>query len=80
MPLPPHRRLIWFLETALACLDETVAADDRLGVLPHWAKSDLRRMAAEIQDLLERVGRESPAGFFGDLEKFRALESLALTK
>jgi hypothetical protein len=61
MPLPPHRQLIWFLETAQDCLDEAVAADARLGVLPHWARVQLRDMADELADLLDRVGRESPA-------------------
>jgi hypothetical protein len=61
MTLPPHRRLIWLLETALACLDEAVEADAGCGVLPHWARSDLREMVDQLQDLLERVAREAPA-------------------
>ena len=56
--LPPHRRLIWHLETALDCLSEADAAD---GFLPHWATQAVRRMTEDLTELLERVGRESPA-------------------
>ena len=60
MPLPPHRRLIANLEAAQASLDEAVEADDRLGVLPHWARGQLREMAGELEELLERIARDAP--------------------
>ena len=60
MTLLPHRRLIASLETAQACLDEAVEADARLGVLPHWARGQLREMAEELEELLGRIARESP--------------------
>lgn len=59
--LPPHRRLVGFLETALDCLDTAREADDTLGVLPHWARGQVRAMAGELEDLLAHVARESPA-------------------
>ena len=61
MALPPHRQLIWFLETAQDCLQEAIDADARLGVLPHWAQSAVRAMADELAELLDRIGRESAA-------------------
>jgi hypothetical protein len=59
--LPRHRQLIWFLETALDCLVEAVEIDATLGVLPHWARGQVRAMAEELQDLLAHVAWESPA-------------------
>jgi hypothetical protein len=64
--LPPHRKLIWFLETAQDCLDEAVAADARLGVLPHWARGQVREMAEELEDLLASLARAAP-GILGPL-------------
>ena len=32
-----------------------------MGVLPHWSRTQLRAMAEELEDLLARVARESPA-------------------
>ena len=39
---------------------EASALDDTLGVLPHWARSQVRALAGELEDLLAHVGRESP--------------------
>ena len=64
--LPPHRQLVWFLETARDCLEE---ADEAVGYLPHWAAQAVRAMAEDLSDLLTRVARESPAlGPLGDDE------------
>jgi hypothetical protein len=57
---PPHRRVVGFLEAGLDCLDEATSLDDTLGVLPHWARMQVRAMAEELADLLARVARESP--------------------
>ena len=46
--------------TALDCLEEAREADDTLGVLPHGARGQLRTMAEDLSDLLDRVARESP--------------------
>jgi hypothetical protein len=43
--LPPHRRLIGFLEAALGCLEEAIEVDNTLRVLPHWAHGQVRTMA-----------------------------------
>ena len=56
--LRPHRQLVWHLETALDCLDAAVELD---GFLPHFAQRQVRQMAADLESLLERVGREVPA-------------------
>jgi hypothetical protein len=56
--LPPHRRLVAFMETALDCLDEAVEAD---AYLPHWAQVQVREMAEDLEALLERVAHEAPA-------------------
>ena len=70
--LPPHRQLRQLLEVALDCLDEATSLDDTLGVLPHFARGQLRTMAEDLSDLLERVARESPAlGPLSDTEGLR---------
>ena len=59
--LPPHRQLRQLLEVALDCLDEATSLDDTIGVLPHWARGQLRTMAEDLSDLLDRIARESAA-------------------
>jgi hypothetical protein len=54
--MPPHRRLVANLELALECLDEAAT----LGFLPHWGEQQVRMLADDLADLLERVGREIP--------------------
>jgi hypothetical protein len=54
--LPPHRQLIWYLETALDCLDEAGELD---GYLPHHAAQALRTMAEDLAELCDRLGREA---------------------
>jgi hypothetical protein len=56
--LPPHRQLVWYLESALDCLDEAHEAD---AYLPYWAAQAVRRMVEDLESLLERVAREVPA-------------------
>jgi hypothetical protein len=58
--LPRHRRLVWFLETALDCLEEALEINATLGVLPHWARTQLRTMADELAELFEHLEREAP--------------------
>jgi len=53
--LRPHRRLMAFLETALDCLEEAVALNATLGVLPHWAE-----MAETLAALFGPLEREGP--------------------
>jgi hypothetical protein len=55
--MPPHRRLIAYLELALECLDEARTLD---GFLPHWAQTEVAQMADDLAELLERVGHEMP--------------------
>jgi hypothetical protein len=67
--LPPHRQLIWYLETALDALDEAGELD---GFLPHWAQTTLGTLGEDLETLLERVGRETPAlGPLSDAEAER---------
>jgi hypothetical protein len=55
--LPPHRRLVWWLEMARECLEEARELD---GYLPHWGQTEVGRMAEDVGDLLDRVAREIP--------------------
>jgi hypothetical protein len=58
--LPPHRRLVGFLDAALDCLEEAVRLDDTCGVLPHWARGQLRTMTEELAELFAPLAREAP--------------------
>jgi hypothetical protein len=53
---PPHRRLVAFLETALDALGEAAELD---GYLPHHTAQAVRRMAEELAELCDRLGREA---------------------
>jgi hypothetical protein len=57
-PLPPHRRLVWYVETALDCLNEAKELD---GFLPHPAQRDLRQMTEDLVDMLDALAGASPA-------------------
>jgi len=57
--LPRYRQLVAFLETALDALQESLALNATLGVLPHWAEGQVREMAETLEALfghLERAG------------------------
>ena len=56
--MPPHRQLVEYLEAALDCLE---AAGELDAYLPHWAQTEVGRMAEDLAAVLERVGREIPA-------------------
>lgn len=52
-----HRQLVAHLALALECLDEAALLD---GYLPHWAQTEVRTMAEDLAELLERLAREIP--------------------
>jgi hypothetical protein len=58
--LRPHRQLIAFLETALDALEEALALNATLGVLPHWAEGQVREMAETLDALFGHLEREAP--------------------
>jgi hypothetical protein len=45
----------------LDCLEEALEINATLGVLPHWARTQLRTMADELAELFEHLEREAPA-------------------
>jgi len=49
-----------FLETGLDCLEEAVALNATLGVLPHWAEGQVREMAETLAALFGPLEREGP--------------------
>ena len=58
--LPRYRQLVAFLETALDALQESLALNATLGVLPHWAEGQVREMAETLEALFGHLEREAP--------------------
>ena len=57
MALPPHRQLIWLLTAAQGLLDDALAVEDTLNVMPHAERGALREMADELQEVRDRLAR-----------------------
>jgi hypothetical protein len=55
--LPPHRRLVGFLEMASDALEEALRMNATVGVLPHWAEGQVREMAETLDALLGQLER-----------------------